>query len=107
MMRNVLRALSRAIISLAGPRRHGIGPGLLPLLRQLHPNLQGVRRRRLKSFSVRQVPIGLMLGMDCSFDSIAEGDAPIGDFSCSSHASIMRSMVWICSLVMLCSFVRV
>src|SRR5437588_9884721 len=32
-----LTALSRAIIWLASPRSHRIGPGFLPLLRELHP----------------------------------------------------------------------
>src|SRR6516165_3693150 len=98
----VLAALARSIVSLASPRIHGIGPGLLPLLRHLHPNLQGVHCRPLQSLCIWpslgrthtwQRP---QLRQHCS-------DAAIGDFSCSSHTSIMRSIVWICSLVMLCS----
>src|SRR5262249_20600247 len=46
-----------------------------------------------------QLPAGLMPGKDFSFDSIAVG---FGDLICSSQASINRSIVWICILVMLC-----
>src|SRR5215813_2423567 len=51
-----------------------------------------------------QLPAGLMPGKDFSFDSIAVG---FGDLICSSQASINRSIVWICILVMLCICARV
>src|SRR6516165_9982470 len=47
-------------------------------------------------------------GKDFSLDTIADDEAPIGfgSLSCSSQASIMRSIVWICISEMLCICVR-
>src|SRR6516165_7202710 len=47
-----------------------------------------------------QPPAGPKLEMDCSFDSIADDE--LGDLICSSQASIIRSVVWICILMTPC-----
>src|SRR6516162_9247934 len=47
-----------------------------------------------------QLPVGLKLEMDCSFDSIADDE--LGDLICSSQASISRSVVWTCILMTSC-----
>jgi hypothetical protein len=52
------------------------------------------------SAPVGQLPIGPKLG-SFSFDRIADGEAcEFGNLICCSQAFIMRSIVWICILVM-------
>src|SRR5262249_23487815 len=51
-----------------------------------------------------QLPAGPKLGKEFSFDNIADGS---GDLICSSQASIMLSIVWICILIILWICVRV
>ena len=50
-----MAAHSDAIMWLAGldPKRHRVCPRFLPLLCELHPKLQGVRRRCLENVGVR------------------------------------------------------
>jgi len=101
---------TRCIIRHSGldPKTHSVCPGFLPLPHQLRVKLQRVHACFCHASAVGQLPAAPKLGRDFSFANIAD-EAVIGsgDLICSSHASIIRSRVSICILVIFCSCSRV